>query len=126
MATVFDCLRKTDTSLVFRACALHALGTILPGCVEFTSSKDTNSNAATSSRSNPSLTLCESLAIADEDDHVGGNAELLAFIDKVWQVVERQLNSVQSWEESALIFTCLQRLVNAVVPTTLEQVPSRS
>ena len=128
MATIFDCLRKTDTSLIFRSYAVYALGIILRGCVEFvstTSSGDPAGADFAKSSATRQPTLLESISAADHQVQ-NVDAELMAFIDRVWQAIELHLGAIQSWEESELILTNIQRLVNVIVPITLKHVPSKA
>ena len=131
MATVFDCLRKTDTSLMFRAYALFALGSIVPGCVEFVgASSSAGSAGGSAAGAKNGMTLIESMSASNSKpmspSAKTGEAEIVAFIDRVWQFIELHMGCVQNWEESDLIMTSLQRLINTAAPYTLKYVPSKT
>ena len=119
MATLFDCLRKTDTSLIFRAYALHALGTVLPGCVENLDSSSSSSSTSTSD-------FAEGGQGQDQAQPETASAELCALVDRVKVVVESHLLAIQTHEEMPLIATCLMRLVGVALPATMKVMRERT
>ena len=143
MATLFDCLRPSRATVIstsFKAYALYALGSIVPGCVRFTSNDGSSRSRKNSvvasddegdkaSNSSPYVSRTTSHDTTDSSDGAGlaaeatsvesgasprvhttatscsgsaqETAELTAFFDRVFGVIDAHLCSVSESEEVA-------------------------
>ena len=123
MATIFNCIRKVDVSMSFRAHAFNAMSVIFKDVAVLVGgggkdSPDRNGLAQSPSTTSASHALEALSATSDM-------AAFRAFLDKIWHSLDVHAVSIQtSGEDPEMLLVSLLRLVSAATPLTLSNIPS--